>query len=200
MLNKLPEMFIIDFGIMKNSREYTKRHCDAWGRLEEWRYVQYPFENNKYWTYVHKEWGLPIIPFNKEIEQMIMKNSTIIGYKLLKDLPDIKKDAIFKKDLDGDYVFIVSSFRKTCYTESEVLNEEYFIPIYEEKIMIGDTHEVILKGDHIIVNGEMYTIAELEAVKAFLTLHKKQIKSINAGCSGQYEIDLVIINKILNKL
>jgi hypothetical protein len=67
-----------------------------------------------------------------------------------------------------------------------------------KKIKIGD-YEVEFPGlNRIIVNNVPYHLTDLREIVTLMS--KGQIKSLNVGCSGQYKVDLDLINKIIVKL
>lgn len=72
-----------------------------------------------------------------------------------------------------------------------------------QKIMIGD-HEVNfgrgLIGPNIKIENRFYDLKDLLFIHKVLNHYSSQIKSLNVGCSGQYKVDLNLINKIIAKL
>ena len=75
----------------------------------------------------------------------------------------------------------------------------WFEPVYEdEPIIIGGTYKVEFVGGYFKINGTSYQKTDLILVKNVLEL--TAVQSINVGCSGQYQIDLTTVNKILSRL
>jgi hypothetical protein len=55
------------------------------------------------------------------------------------------------------------------------------------------------KDKHLVeFDGYKYSLSEARVVKELM--ERGQIKSLNVGCNGQYEVDLKLINKILDEL
>jgi hypothetical protein len=61
---------------------------------------------------------------------------------------------------------------------------------------IGD-YKANFIGKSVEFNGVVYAKTELQKLKSIM--NKGQIKSLNVGCSGQYEVDLELLNKIISK-
>ena len=66
-------------------------------------------------------------------------------------------------------------------------------------IKIGDYKVEIHRGA-MYVNGETYFLAELEDLARVWSTHSAQIKSLNVGCHGQYQVDLKTLYKIISSI
>jgi hypothetical protein len=77
-------------------------------------------------------------------------------------------------------------------------NKEWFEPVYEEdKIEIGGYEVKFLNKNSCSINGVEYIKTHLETLRYLM--NKGQIKSLNVGCSGQYTVDLPLLDKIIDK-
>jgi len=70
--------------------------------------------------------------------------------------------------------------------------------VKEEKILIGGKYEVKFEVNAVVINNVYYHKDYLLKVKEVLNTF--QVASLNVGCNGQYQVDLEVINKILDKL
>lgn len=94
---------------------------------------------------------------NKEMKK-------VIGYKLLKDLPDLSKGSLFKYNKDS---YQWESLNLFIHYSEEVISTstEWFEPIYEDEkieLKVGDKQQlVIIKKDQIIADAKNWRYADL---------------------------------------
>ena len=128
----------------------------------------------------------------------------IIGYKLIK--PEYEKAVNQITGTENlilhsqNYNFQIDSIAYDRVVKAGVL-DLWFEPVYkEDKIEIGG-YEVafpLYKGGKICsINGVEYYRPEI--VSLLNIMKKGQIKSLNVGCSGQYKVDLELLEKIIDK-
>lgn len=67
-----------------------------------------------------------------------------------------------------------------------------------EKIMIGDYEVKFESSTRIGINGVYYNSIQLHTLRDLM--NQGQIKSLNVGCSGQYKVDINLLNRIIEKL
>jgi hypothetical protein len=122
----------------------------------------------------------------------------IIGYKLIK--PEYK-EAVIKicnySVFDFKRFEIEVSEGAVEHLQKAGVLDLWFEPVYkEDKIEIGG-YEVKINSFDIQINNVTYGKGQLLDLR---TLMKKgQIKSLNVGCSGQYNVDLELLEKIIDK-
>jgi hypothetical protein len=122
----------------------------------------------------------------------------IIGYKLIK--PEYK-EAVIKicnySVFDFKRFEIEVSEGAVEHLQKAGVLDLWFEPVYkEDKIEIGG-YEVKINFYDIQINNVTYGKGQLLDLR---TLMKKgQIKSLNVGCSGQYNVDLELLEKIIDK-
>lgn len=132
----------------------------------------------------------------------IQMNKKIIGYKAPFNMWNgtIQAGEILIKTSDHGYG-LDNSKRKVLNTDSfpkEIV--ETWEPVFaQEEIKIGESI-VEFRDSEVLVNKKVYTKVELKELLRFMNLHQDQVKSINVGCSGQYQVDIQQLTKIVENL
>ena len=147
--------------------------------------------------------------YKYKIRKIMNKNKKIVGYRLKTEC-FIYEQAALKITEQGvnswgenltklGYMFTSISVNCELLRNAKVL-DLWFEPVYEdEPIIIGGTYKVdFVGGSFFKINGTSYQKTDLILVKNVLEL--TAVQSINVGCSGQYQIDLTTVNKILSRL
>lgn len=100
--------------------------------------------------------GIKVFSY-QEWKQLINNNNSnmekkITGYKLKKDLPDLKAGVIFTKDTNGGWEYEADPVQY-WYSDRNVQNTEWFEPVYEEDIKIGDIVKCKPDAQHKVAAG-----------------------------------------------
>jgi hypothetical protein len=275
-----------DVAIGCTTGEQVKQLAKMFGKYGErglwyYHYDRNPFYCCNYYNYFRDTWNPA--PYNyknsvnitfEQFKEHVLKQKPmerkIIAYKLLKDLPDLKKGSLLYK-IENNEVYFESEVELLGNVETDnvyplkLIQEktDWFEPVYEEEFKVGDyivftkhsndvvkitnirtdrfhdlwiSHEpdsftsggfgykpykneirlatpeeieeatTIKIGDYeakfedtrVSFNSVVYYFRELIILRDLM--NRDQIKSLNVGCSGQYTIDLELINKILKKM
>lgn len=70
--------------------------------------------------------------------------------------------------------------------------------IKEQPLMIGGKYEIKFYPTYITINACAYTKTDVEQM--YHVLKMEQIRSLNVGCSGQYQVNIELITEILDRL
>jgi hypothetical protein len=87
------------------------------------------------------------------------------------------------------------NYRFSCYKHLRKATEE---EIKKAQIIeIGGYEVKFLNKESCVINGIEYIKTHLVVLRYLM--NKNQIKSLNVGCSGQYKVDLPLLEKIIDK-
>lgn len=142
---------------------------------------------------------------DKEVEEALIKEAERRGFKkgVRINNSSLKGCCLYDDAIDGDGFKYYS--KNSSFSYKNALTFGYFV------VFIDGKWAEIIKDEPIKVGGvdcvvdscgawfdkNQYSWEEINSLVKVFKNHSSQLKSINVGCSGQYKVDLELLEKIL---